>query len=138
MRLTGSTTSTGSTRIHGVEMDVHVPRSLVSARKCVIDLEERGSHPWLRQYDSTNPQDKILLSCSGGRTSSNNELRTVFDERYERVSEFSTRLPPRCAADPKPMRRGIWGAFWFDKSPLAGAFLQPVAAPRSSAVEGVA
>jgi len=75
----------------------------------------------LRQYDSTNPQDEILLLQWWSHLVETNELRTVFDERYERVSEFLLAFRHDVLLI-ETDERGIWGAFWFDKSPLAGAF----------------
>ncbi|MCC6573300.1 MAG: hypothetical protein IT462_05855 [Planctomycetes bacterium] len=75
----------------------------------------------LRQYDPTNPQDEILLLQWWSLLVETNELHTVFDARYERVSEFLLAFRQDVLLL-EVDERGIWGAFWFDRSPLAGAF----------------
>lgn len=75
----------------------------------------------LIQYNPLNPEHEILLMQWWARLIEEGELRTVFDDRYERLSEVFAAFrhdPLFFEAD----QHGIWGAFWFDATALAGAF----------------
>lgn len=74
----------------------------------------------LTQYDPTSPEHEILLMQWWAHLLEQNELLTVFDARYQRLSEVFAAFrtdPLLFVAD----AAGIWGAFWFDEA-LGGAF----------------
>ena len=75
----------------------------------------------MRLYNPNDPQDELLLLNFWSHLVESNELLTVFNEAYTRVSEFFLAFRQDVLLI-ETDERGIWGAFWFDRSPLAGAF----------------
>lgn len=75
----------------------------------------------LRQYNPESADDEALLLHWWSSLLETEELTTVFDKRYERVSEFLLAFRQDVLLIGVDAR-GIWGAFWFDASPLDGAF----------------
>ena len=75
----------------------------------------------MRAYNANDPQDELLLLNWWSTLVETQELHTVFDERYERISEFLIAFRQDVLLV-EVDEKGIWGAFWYDRSPLAGAF----------------